>query len=169
MKQSDSGATMDRLDIKILSALSCNGRMTKLQLSDVVGLSATPCWERIKKLEKAGVIRGYYAEVDLKKLVDISYLRVEITLRNYSLSVAKKFEKMVQTIPQIIECEAILGDVDYLLKIMSSGVDDYLQIIEGVNGQEQIELDYKTLSISKIVKAPSQVNVEEVYDYFISD
>ncbi|NQY89128.1 MAG: Lrp/AsnC family transcriptional regulator [Colwellia sp.] len=160
---------MDRLDIKILSALSSNGRMTKLQLSDVVGLSATPCWERIKKLEKAGIIRGYHAELDLQKLADVSYLRVEVTLKNYSLSVAKKFEQMIQSIPQIVECEAILGDIDYLLKIMSSGVDDYLQIIESVNGQEQIDFDYKTLSISKIVKVPSQINVEEIYDYFNCD
>jgi len=83
------------------------------------------------------------------------------------LFLAKKFEKIVLSMPQVVECEAVLGDVDYLLKVLSRGVDDYLEIIEHM--EAQIEMDYKTLSVSKIVKTPSQVNVEEIYNYYTSD
>lgn len=169
MKYRDSAMKMDKLDIKILSALCQNGRMTKLQLSDVVGLSATPCWERIKKLEKAGIIQGYHAEVDIQELANVSYSRVEITLKNYSLSVAKKFEQMIQKMPQVVECEAVLGDVDYILKILSQGGDNYLEIIEKFGDNGLIEFDYKTLAVSKVIKSPHQINVEEIYTYFCRD
>ncbi|PHZ86522.1 Lrp/AsnC family transcriptional regulator [Paremcibacter congregatus] len=169
MKYRDSAMKMDRLDIKILSALCQNGRMTKLQLSDVVGLSATPCWERIKKLEKAGIIQGYHAELDLRELANVSYSRVEVTLKNYSLSVSRKFEQMIEKMPQVIECEAVLGDVDYILKILSRGVDDYLAIIEEFTTTGHIEFDYKTLAVSKVIKSPHQTNVEEIYNYFCRD
>lgn len=169
MKYRDSAMKMDRLDIKILSALCQNGRMTKLQLSDVVGLSATPCWERIKKLEKAGIIQGYHAELDLRELANVSYSRVEVTLKNYSLSVSRKFEQMIEKMPQVIECEAVLGDVDYILKILSRGVDDYLEIIEEFSAADHIEFDYKTLAVSKVIKSPHQTNVEEIYNYFCRD
>lgn len=162
----DSMMKMDKLDIKILSALYQNGRMTKLQLSDVVGLSATPCWERIKKLEKAGIIQGYHAEVDLRELANVSFSRVEITLRNYSLSVARKFEEMIRQFPQVTECEAVLGEVDYILKVLSRGVDDYLKIIETIQSLGHIEVDYKTLAISKVIKTPQQTNLEEIYNHF---
>ena len=74
---------LDHLDIKILTALHLDGRMTKSQLSAEVFLSASPCWERMKKLEKMGVIKGYHAAIDLKALANFSYSRVEIDIHQF--------------------------------------------------------------------------------------
>ncbi|MBL4836887.1 MAG: winged helix-turn-helix transcriptional regulator [Kordiimonadaceae bacterium] len=68
MKHIKDPSKLDKLDIKILSALSRDGRMTKLQLSEEVSLSATPCWGRMKKLEKSGIIKGYHAAFDIRSL-----------------------------------------------------------------------------------------------------
>ncbi len=145
-------AQLDRLDLKIVTALLREGRISKVQLSDQVGLSATPCWERIKKLEKSGIIRGYHADIDLSRLVNISYFRVEITLNNYSMAVAQRFERTVNAMPEVIECEAVLGGLDYILKIAASSTESYREIMENLLEEEGMDFDFRTFPVTKAVK-----------------
>jgi Lrp/AsnC family transcriptional regulator of ectoine degradation len=165
-----SRITLDRIDIKIICALHRDGRMTKLQLSEEVGLSATPCWERMKKLEKKGIIKGYYAELDLKKVTYVSLSRVEITLKDHTLTKAAAFEKIINSMPEVTECEAVLGNIDYMLKILSRNVEEYQTIIENLLRRcLPIEIEYKTLPVSKIVKEINQSNMHEIITRYLSD
>jgi Lrp/AsnC family transcriptional regulator of ectoine degradation len=165
-----SRITLDRIDIKIICALHRDGRMTKLQLSEEVGLSATPCWERMKKLEKNGIIKGYYAELDLKKITYISLSRVEITLKDHTLAKAAVFEKIINSMPEVTECEAVLGNIDYVLKVLSRHVEEYQTIIENLLERcLPIEIEYKTLPVSKIVKEINQSNMHEIITRYLND
>lgn len=161
---------LDRIDIKIVSALHKEGRITKLQLSEEVGLSATPCWERMKKLERNGVIKGYHAELDLKKITYLSFFRVEITIKDHTLAKAKTFENIISHIPEIIECEAVLGSIDYILKVLSRNIEEYQSIIEGLLAScLPIEIDFKTLPVSNIVKEINQLDVNELITRYIAE
>lgn len=141
---------IDLLDIKILSALNLDGRMTKSQLSAEVFLSASPCWERMKKLEKIGIIKGYHAAIDLKALAGISYCRVEINIRQFTLAKGLIFEKFIRAMPEIVECEAIFGDVDYILEILSVDIEDYQQTIENIHLNSAVNFSHKTFPVAKI-------------------
>jgi len=155
--------------MKILSALYRDGRMTKLQLAEEVGLSATPCWERMKKLERNGIIKGYHAELDLKKIAAISATRVEVTLRDYSLAAAAEFEKVVCQMPEVIECEAVLGNIDYILKILSRNVEDYQRLIESLLASLSMEVEHKTLPVSKTIKQAYHCDIQDVVASYLDE
>lgn len=146
---------MDRLDIRILSLLLEDGRMTKTQIAERIGLSITPCCERIRRLEKRGIVRGYHADLNLTEMLGHSRFRVQIILSNYSLERARQFEKLIRDIPEVLECQAVLGDVDYQLLFTAKDMDHYQQLIE--NLQESVDggFDYRSYPISKAVKEQS--------------
>jgi Lrp/AsnC family transcriptional regulator of ectoine degradation len=145
-------ARLDRLDLKIITALLREGRISKVQLSDQVGLSATPCWERIKKLEKIGIIRGYHADIDMSRFTNISYFRVEVTLNNYSMAAADRFERTVRAMPEAIECEAVLGGLDYVLKLAAASIESYRELMENLLSEDGLDFDFRTFPITKSVK-----------------
>ena len=159
--------SLDPLDIKILTALHLDGRMTKSQLSAEVFLSASPCWERMKKLEKIGIIKGYHAVIDLKALAGVSYYRVEIDIRQFSIAKGLSFEKFIRTMPEVIECEAIFGNVDYMLKILSLNVDDYQQTIEKIHLNCGVTFSHKTFPVSKVIKESHQLDIQLIYQNFL--
>ncbi len=166
MKYRKNPTNLDKFDIKIISALQLDGRITKLQLAEKIGLSATPCWERMKKLEKAGIIKGYHAELDICKLIDVFYTRIEITLKKYSLALAAEFEKLLCYLPEVIECEAMLGDVDYTIKVLSRNMEEYQQFIEKILKDDRFEIDFKSFPVSKIIKQSNHLNVEKIYNHY---
>ena len=155
---------LDALDYKIIAALLRTGRISKVQLSEEVGLSASPCWERMKRLEKAKIIRGYHADVDLSKLVNISYFRVEVKINNYSMHVAREFENYVKRMPEVVECVAVLGGVDYLLTIAAPSVNKYQSVIEHMMNFEKVTFDYQTYPITKSVKTINDVSISELIE-----
>src|SRR5690349_6672766 len=108
---------LDRIDMKILVALHENGRITKVDLSDRVGLSATPCCARIARLESEGFIRGYHADVDLERLAGMSRFLVTVSIKEYTPEKARRFEGIIAGIPFVVECDAVFGSIDYVLQI----------------------------------------------------
>ena len=108
---------LDELDLKILTALQREGRMTKLKLAETVHLSPTPVWERLRRLEQAGVISGYHARINLEKLTRPTIVMVEMTLKRHRREDFDHFEAAVRDIPEIVECYATGGGIDYLLKV----------------------------------------------------
>ncbi|MEQ4616858.1 MAG: Lrp/AsnC family transcriptional regulator [Corticimicrobacter sp.] len=123
---------LDRLDLRILSQLQQNGRMTNVVLADAVGLSASPCLIRVKRLEKAGYIEGYSAQINLNKLGDVLTVFTEVTLNDHHREDFQRFETAIRDVDELVECHLISGGYDYLLKFMTRGVAHYQQIIEGL-------------------------------------
>lgn len=120
---------MDKTDIGILRALQQDGRASAQQLSDRVGLSTAPVWRRVKALEAEGVIQGYYAQVDRSKVGLQSCMFVQISLERHVASTVENFERSVRDAPEILECYAVTGDSDFLLKILVESPQAYDQFL----------------------------------------
>ena len=102
---------LDARDIKILSILQREGRLSKSALAERVNLSSTPCWERLHRLEEAGIIESYGAQISLKAFGPVTIVFVEISIENHRSEDFQRFEKAIAKIPQIIECWAVGGGI----------------------------------------------------------
>jgi len=121
---------LDRLDLRILCQLQRNGRITNVDLADAVGLSPSPCLIRVKRLEQAGYIAGYSAQVRLDKLGEMLTVLTEVTLADHRREDFLRFEAAIKGIDEILECHLVSGGFDYLLKFVTHGVNHYQNIIE---------------------------------------
>lgn len=121
---------LDRIDLKILAQLQKSGRITNVELADAVGLSPSPCLTRVKRLEQAGFITGYGAQINLQKLGEYLTVFTEVTLHDHKRSDFSRFESRIRNIDEIVECHLVSGGYDYLLKFVARGVAHYQQIIE---------------------------------------
>ena len=117
--------SLDRYSLSILAELQRDARLTVQQLAERVGLSATPCWKRVKDMEAAGVIRGYTALVDREKVgLDLAVV-VEVNLGEHAEGVVQRFEQAVAACPQIVRCLATTGQSDYLMTVLVADVAAY--------------------------------------------
>jgi len=143
---------LDAIDVKILIALQNDGRMTKVKLAQTVNLSVSPCWERLKRLERAGVVAGYRAEVDIDKLFIPTQVWVEISLQHHRREDFERFEAHIDSIDDVVECWALGGSIDYLMRVVSPHMDGYQLLMEGLLDAD-IGIDrYVTLVVTKPVK-----------------
>jgi len=152
-------ARPDAIDLKILAVLQHEGRLTKAALAQRVGLSPTPCWERLRRLEKAGYVRGYRADIAIEKLGPLTTILVEITLKQHRYQDFELFERHVKRIDEILECHATGGGIDYLLKVLVRDVDAYQRLIDGLLVAD-IGIDrYFTYVVTRAIKTVPQAPV----------
>ncbi|CDI10229.1 UNVERIFIED_ORG: DNA-binding Lrp family transcriptional regulator [Rhizobium sp. SORGH_AS260] len=121
---------LDRIDIKILYELQKNGRITNVELAELVNLSPSPCLMRVKKLQSEGYIEGYSAQININKLGQTLTVFTEITLKNHRQIDFARFLGVVEKIDQVVECHLVSGGYDYLLKFVTSGIVEYQSIME---------------------------------------
>ncbi|AOT08354.1 leucine-responsive transcriptional regulator Lrp [Pseudoalteromonas luteoviolacea] len=127
---------LDRTDRKILVELQKDGRISNVELAKRIGLSATPCLERVKKLEREGFIKGYKAVVDPVKLGQGLLVFVEVTINKNSPDVFELFNEAVKQHDEIIECHLVSGNFDFLLKTRVTDMSEY----RGVLGEILLKL-----------------------------
>ncbi len=120
---------IDRIDRNILTILQQEGRISYTELADRVGLSTTPCMERVKRLERDGIITGYRATVDPVMLNYNLLVFVEIALSYQSPDAFERFSRAVRTLPYILECHLVSGDADYLLKARLHDMSQYRELL----------------------------------------
>ena len=116
---------LDRIDFKILKALQENARLSYVELAQTVGLSTTPCLERVKRLENSGYIQGYHARLNTDALGLELLVFLEITLTVQSPETFQEFKTAANKISYVQECHLISGQSDYLLKIRISDLKNY--------------------------------------------
>ena len=121
--------TLDRTDLKILDVLQRNGRISMTELADEVSLSTTPCSERVKRMEREGVIQGYHARVNPNALGRKLLVFLEIKLSAKSADVFEKVKKEIMHIPEVMECHLVSGDFDYLVKARLKEMNKYRQLL----------------------------------------
>ncbi len=119
----------DRIDRNILRILQREGRISYTELADRVGLSTTPCMERVKRLEKDGIIEGYHARINPDALDYNMLVFVEISLSYQSPDAFGLFNQAVAKLPYIQECHLVSGDSDYLLKARISDMSQYRELL----------------------------------------
>ncbi len=125
----DDELLLDRHCLKILQELQRDARQTVQQLSEAVGLSATPCWKRVKEMESAGVIRGYTALVDRERVGLNLAVVVEANLNPHTEAVVRRFEQAVAAAPQIVRCMSTTGQADYIMMVLVSDIKHYEQLL----------------------------------------
>lgn len=147
---------LDAIDLKILATLQAKGRITKAALAQEVSLSPTPCWDRLKRLEKAGIIKGYHAEIDLEQLGTATTVLVEIVLKQHRYDDFQRFETAIRRVDDVIACYATGGGIDYLLIVIAPDIDAYQRLIDRLLLAE-IGIDrYFTYIVTRTVKTCAQ-------------
>jgi Lrp/AsnC family transcriptional regulator of ectoine degradation len=143
---------LDTIDLRILEAVQKDGRITKLKLAEVAGLSPTPCWLRLRKLEQAGLIAGYHARLSPRRLASFASVLVEVTLASHRQTDFERFERAVAQMPEIVACWSVGGGVDYILKVVARDIDCYQRLIDRMLAAE-IGIDrYFTYIVTRTVK-----------------
>ncbi|MEM7289442.1 MAG: Lrp/AsnC family transcriptional regulator, partial [Pseudomonadota bacterium] len=100
---------LDDRDFAILRVLSKEGRISKSELAKRINLSSSPCWERLKRLEDGGIIRGYHAEVELKKIASHVIVFVVVELENHRAESFQIFEQAIARVDEVVSCWALGG------------------------------------------------------------
>jgi DNA-binding Lrp family transcriptional regulator len=123
---------LDRIDLNILVQLQKDGRMTNANLADAVGLSASPCLQRVKRLESAGYITGYGAQINLAKLIESIMVFTEISLIDHRKEDFVRFEANLRNVEELMECHLVSGGYDYLLRFVSRSINHYQERMENL-------------------------------------
>lgn len=146
---------LDARDIAILRVLSTEGRIAKTALAARVGLSPTPCWERLRKLETAGLIEGYRADIALRKLGPFVTVFVAAELAEHTAARFRAFEAAMGRYDEIVACWALGGGFDYLLQIVTRDIDAYQRLIDELLDARIGLARYFTYVVTKPVKGPA--------------
>ena len=120
---------LDKIDLKILRILQENAKITNLQLSGEIGLSPAPTLERVKKLETAKLIQGYYTQVNEEALGIGIKAVIQITLARQLENAISNFKKEINKIPEIMECYQVTGNADYILIVLLKDIRDFENLI----------------------------------------
>jgi Lrp/AsnC family leucine-responsive transcriptional regulator len=120
---------MDKTDRKILFALQRNGRASLQEISQSVGLSSTPCWNRIKRMQDDGVIERYTINLNAEALGFGETVMVQITLDSHSDNTLEKFGETLASIPEVVEAYLVSAEYDYLLRIVVKDSKDYERLL----------------------------------------
>jgi len=129
MNISSSPVDLDEFDRKILAVLRKDGRITFTELAQQVGLSKTPCQQRVKRLVESGVILGFRAIIDPAKLGLDHVAFAEVKLSDTREAALNEFNTAVRQIPEVEECHMIASSFDYLLKVRTSDIRKYRMVL----------------------------------------
>ncbi len=143
---------LDALDLKILAALQREGRITKLRLSELVNLSPSACFERVKRLEAAGYIRGYHAELDVARIVRTTIVLVEVGLKSHAAADFARFEQAIQEAEEVLDCWAVGGGADYVLRVVARDIEHYQAVIDRLLAADIGIAKYYSYIVTKHVK-----------------
>ncbi len=134
---------LDSIDKKILALLQQRGRMTNAELSKQVGLSAASALERVKKLERGGVIKGYHARLDPAAVGIGLVILVEVTLARHQHDAIVRFIEAIQKVDEIVDCYHVTGRADYLLRVVAKDIPSYelfvMETLSTLPGVQHIE------------------------------
>jgi DNA-binding Lrp family transcriptional regulator len=151
---------LDNYSLTILSELQRDSRQTVQQLADTVGLSASPCWKRVKDMEATGVIRGYTARVDAEKVGLGLRVIVEANLEKHSEALVRQFERAVAACPQIVQCLSTTGQSDYLMTVLVSDIKRYDQFLHDTLFKLPGITHVRSAIVLKEIKAEAGLPVE---------
>jgi DNA-binding Lrp family transcriptional regulator len=142
---------LDKIDLKILRTLQENAKITNLQLSSEIGLSPAPTLERVKKLERQKLIKGYHAQLNAEMVgIGISAI-IQITLTRQIENAISNFKKEINKIPEIMECYQVTGNADYVITVMLKDMRAFEELIsQKLSKMEEIGQMQTMVILSKI-------------------
>ncbi len=120
---------LDPIDLRILAELQV-ANLSMQELGDRVGLSHTPCWRRVKRLQERGVIKGRVTLLDAQQLDLAVNVFVNVSLKRHQENALNRFEEAVQEVPEIVECYSVSGETDFLLRVVVADVSAYEHLVK---------------------------------------
>ena len=123
---------LDERDIQILSILQSEGRITKTALADKLNLSLTPSWDRLQRLEEAGIIESYGAKLSSSFLSNFHLVITEVELESHKQGQFDRFEEAIMGFDEVLSCWSVGGGLDYILKVLVKDVLDYQDFLKRV-------------------------------------
>lgn len=121
---------LDQIDLRILRELQLDGRITNQALSEKVGLTARPCLERVRRLEKDGLIQRYRAHLDIRKVQPCIFVLAEIALERQGRDGRQLFERRLRATPEVVECWEVSGTFDYIAKLVCPDLSAYQDLTQ---------------------------------------
>jgi DNA-binding Lrp family transcriptional regulator len=153
---------LDRIDRRILRDLQDNGRMTNVELANRAGISAPPCLRRVRALEEAGFIRGYHAEVAPEHLGFTVTIYAHVGLTSQAEGDLARFEEMVGQWPEVRECHMLMGEADFLLKIVANDWDAFQRFQTSKLTPAPLVSNVKTALVIRTKKRLPGVPIEDM-------
>lgn len=152
--------SLDRIDRHMLSVLQQQGRISTTDLSEIVGLSSSPCARRLKRLEDEGYIDGYNARINEAKAGITMKFFVEISLNRHRVDSIKEFECAVVDMEEVVNCHIVSGGYDYLLEVVSKDLNSYELFTRKLHRLENIKDIHTHLSIRQV----NEKRIVPIYD-----
>lgn len=153
---------LDKTDYMILSALQRNSHLTTKELAQQVNLSTTPVFERVRRMEKEGVIKKYVAVLDMEKINYGFVVFCNVKLKHINFQIANEFVTAINALPQVTECYNISGEFDYLLKIHAADMKDYQHFILNVLGKIEYIGDIQSTFVMDTSKDEVDIQLPEM-------
>lgn len=152
---------LDRIDRRILRDLQDDGRMTNVDLASRAGISAPPCLRRVRALEEAGYIRGYHADVAPEMLGFTVTIYAHVGLTSQAETDLARFEQMVGEWPEVRECHMLMGEADFLLKIVAKDWDAFQRFLTSKLTPAPLVSNVKTALVIRTRKRLPGVPIDE--------
>ncbi len=144
---------LDAADIRILSAVQRYGYLSKSKLAELVNLSPTPCWARLERLKKSGLIRGYHADIAFELIADVTKVVVTLSLNSHRKSDFEQFESVIRSKDGIVDCIATGGGMDYVMRVVTPNLAAFQELMDGLLTAELGIDRYMTYIVTREVKS----------------
>lgn len=152
---------IDSINAQILSLLQDDGRMTNAKLAEQLNMSETPSWRRLKKLEESGIIEGYQAVLNRKKLGLGVMAFVQLSFSQHDQVATAEFQRIVNVTPNILSCHNTTGEDDFLLIVVAQDLDDYSGFVDStlrrIPGVTNIRSNLSLREMKSSNKLPVQI------------
>ncbi|MCR9150625.1 MAG: Lrp/AsnC family transcriptional regulator [Rhodobacteraceae bacterium] len=152
---------LDATDIRILSAVQSHGQLSKTRLSEIVNISATPCWARLDRLKAAGYIRSYHAEIALDRICDFTQVMVTVSLKHHRKVDFDRFEAWIARHDEIVDCVATGGGMDYVMRVICPSLSAFQALMQDMLDTDPGVDRYMTYIATRIVKS-SKPNIAKL-------
>jgi len=150
--------TLNLTDVKILTALQQDGRITNQTLADQIGMSASPCWRRVRQLEEHRFIQGYRAVLDRRRIGLGVMVFIRVSIDHHSAAEARKFEQEVMQLEDVVACYSIGGDADFLLQVVARDLDSFadfaMSVVRQLPGIKEMQSMFVLKEIKPFVSFP---------------
>lgn len=149
---------LDSVDRQLLGALQKDGRSTVGELAELVSLSPSPCWRRVKQLEESGLIEGYHARLSRRQLGYGVTGFVQLQMENHTPQAAESFERAVVALPQVLSCHNLSGRYDYQLEVVGVDLESFAEFvrthIRALPGVREISTSFSLKEIKRSLVLP---------------
>jgi len=143
---------MDSIDLTILETLQENARITNQELSERVGLSPSPCLQRLRKLENSGTIEGYLGRVAIEQIARTVTIIANISLASHDPADFASFEAAVAASPDIVECLQVSGSFDYQLRFVCADMASYMRASDALIGDGHADMKITSSVVMRVTK-----------------